>query len=65
MNANELIRAALPGVIVGCVLYLIGGLVGPGLGPGWTDVIQGLSFFVGLIFVVIGVRRSQKAVKRG
>src|SRR5262252_5348866 len=50
MTPNELLRAALPGIIVGCSLWAIGALVGPKMGPGWTDVIQGSSFFIGLIW---------------
>jgi hypothetical protein len=57
------IGAALPGVIVGCVLYLAGGVVGPRIGPGWADVIQGSAFFVGLIGAVLGVRRAQRLKK--
>lgn len=54
------VGAAFPGFIVGCVLYLLGGVVGPRMGPGWADVIQGSSFFVGLVGIVIGVRRAQR-----
>jgi hypothetical protein len=64
MTPNDLIRAALPGIIVGCGLWLIGALIGPALGPGWTDVIQGSAFFIGLIWVLIGVRRRARASKR-
>jgi uncharacterized membrane protein YeaQ/YmgE (transglycosylase-associated protein family) len=54
------LNAALPGLVVGCICYLVGGVVGPRLGPGWGDVLQGSSFFVGLIVAVIGVRRAQR-----
>lgn len=54
------IAAALPGLVVGCVVYLAGSLLGPRFGPGWTDVLQGSSFFVGLILIVIGVRRRRR-----
>ena len=64
MTPNDLLRAALPGVIVGCGLWVIGALVGRALGPGWTDVIQGSSFFIGLIWVVVGVRRRALELKR-
>jgi hypothetical protein len=64
MTPNELIRAALPGVIVGCSLWAIGALVGRAIGPGWTDVIQGSSFFIGLIWAAVGVRRKAAEIKR-
>jgi hypothetical protein len=64
MKPNDIINGALPGFIAGCVLYVISSFVGPILGPGWSDVLQGLSFFVGLIWVLIGIRRKQSAQKQ-
>jgi hypothetical protein len=64
MAPNELLRAALPGIIVGCSLWAIGALVGPKIGPGWTDVIQGSSFFIGLIWAAVGVRRKASEINR-
>jgi len=64
MKPNDIINGALPGLIAGCVLYVISSFVGPIMGPGWSDVLQGLSFFVGLIWVVIGIRRKQSAQKQ-
>lgn len=60
MDANELVKTALPGVIVGCVIYVLGAFLGPILGPGWQDVIQGLSFFIGLICVLLLVLRRRQ-----
>jgi hypothetical protein len=64
MTPNELLRAALPGIIVGCSLWAIGALAGPKMGPGWTDVIQGSSFFIGLIWAAVGVRRKASEINR-
>ncbi len=63
MAANELLKTALPGVIIGCVIYALGAFLGPILGPGWQDVIQGLSFFIGLISMLVLVlhRRHRDA----
>jgi hypothetical protein len=61
MHANALLNAALPGVIAGCAVYLAGTFLGPSLGPGWQDILQGGAFFIGLIGVVIGVRRQMRA----
>jgi hypothetical protein len=61
MKSSDIINAALPGLIAGCILYVISGFLGQIIGPGWSDLLQGLSFFVGLIWVVIGVRRKQSA----
>jgi hypothetical protein len=61
MKSNDIINGALPGLIAGCILYVIGGFVGPIIGPGWSDLLQGLSFFVGLIWVAIGIRRKLSA----
>jgi hypothetical protein len=60
LRGKDPIAAALPGLVVGCVVYLAGSLVGPKLGAGWTDVLQGSSFFVGLLLIVIGVRRNRR-----
>lgn len=53
MTSNDLLRATLPGLIIGCGLWVIGALVGRAVGPGWTDVIQGSSFFIGAIGIVV------------
>jgi hypothetical protein len=62
MAASEKVPvgAALPGLVVGCVVYLVGVVVGPRIGPGWSDVLEGSAFFVGLIGIVIGVRRARR-----
>jgi len=62
MDANVLIKGALPAVIVGCVLYLAGAVIGPMIGPGWSDVIEGLAFFVGLAWAAVGIRRRNREV---
>jgi hypothetical protein len=64
MTASELIRAALPGIIVGCGLSVIGALIGRAIGPGWTDLMQASAFFIGLIWALIGVRRKASMTKR-
>jgi len=64
MDVNLLIKGLLPGAIVGSVIYVLGAVVGPIMGAGWQDVIQGLSFFIGLIFALICIlifRRKQEA----
>jgi hypothetical protein len=61
VDASELIKTALPGVIIGCVIYVLGAFLGPILEPGWQEVIQGLSFFIGLIAIlVLALRRRQR-----
>jgi hypothetical protein len=55
-KGRDPIAAALPGFVVGCALYVAGSLLGAKLGPGYTEILQGSSFFVGLIVIVIGVR---------
>ncbi len=60
MDINELLRTALPGVVIGCVIYVLGAFLGPILGPGWQDVIQGLSFFIGLICILVLVLRRRQ-----
>lgn len=64
MKSSDIINGALPGLIAGCILYVISSFVGPIIGPGWSDLLEGLSFFVGLIGVVIGIRRKQAAQKQ-
>jgi len=64
MKSSDIINAALPGVIAGCILYVISSFVGPIIGPGWTDLLQGLSIFAGLIWVLLGIRRKQSAQKQ-
>jgi hypothetical protein len=64
MSGKDLIVTALPGFILGWVLFFGGGLFGPMLGPGWQDLLQGSAFFIGLIWVVIAVRRRSQAPRR-
>jgi hypothetical protein len=54
MQQADLIKAILPGIIVGAVLYLIGTFLGALLGPGWGDILHGLAGLLGLILVGIG-----------
>jgi hypothetical protein len=49
MASSDIVNGAIPGIIAGCLLYLISSFVGPIIEPGWTDLLQGLSVFVGLI----------------
>ena len=63
MDPNTLIRAALPGAIAGGVVYVVGTFIGPRIGPGWQDILQGGAFFVGLIWIAIGVTRAAKRAK--
>jgi hypothetical protein len=63
MKSSDIINGAIPGFIAGCILYVISSFVGPIIGPGWTDVLQGLSIFVGLIWILLGIRRKQSAHK--
>ena len=64
MSTKELIVAGLPGFILGCILFFAGGFVGPILGSGGQDVLQGSSFFVGLIWAVISIRRRKGRSQR-
>ena len=64
MSANELIVAALPGFILGCILFFAGCLVGPILGSVGQDVLQGSSLFIGLIWAVISIRRRKGRARR-
>jgi hypothetical protein len=57
MKQDDLIKAVLPGIIAGGILYVISSFVGPILGSGWGDLLHGLSFFVGLIWVGIAALR--------
>jgi hypothetical protein len=64
MKSSDVINGALPGFIAGCVLYVISSFVGPIIGTGWTDVLQGISIFVGLIWILLGIRRRQSTDKQ-
>jgi hypothetical protein len=64
MKSSDIINGALPGFIAGCILYVISSFVGPIIGAGWTDLLQGLSIFVGLIWILVGIRRKQSAQKQ-
>jgi hypothetical protein len=65
MKPDDLKKAVLPGIIAGGILYVISTLVGPGLGPGWRDVLQGLSVVVGMTWVGIAVLRLLVRRTRG
>ena len=64
MKSSDIINGAMPGIIAGCILYVISSFVGPIIGAGWTDVLQGLSILVGLVWILLGIRRKQSAQKQ-
>ena len=64
MSTNELIVAGLPGFILSCILFFAGCFVGPILGSVGQDVLQGSSFFIGLIWAVISIRRRKVRIER-
>ncbi len=64
MKSSDIINGAMPGFIAGCILYVISSFVGPIIGAGWTDVLQGLSILVGLVWILLGIRRKQSAQKQ-
>jgi hypothetical protein len=43
---------------------VISSFLGPIIGAGWTDLLQGLSIFVGLVWILLGIRRKQSAQKQ-
>ncbi|HMF39631.1 MAG TPA: hypothetical protein VKQ32_02995 [Polyangia bacterium] len=63
MDANNLLKAALPGAIVGVMVYVFSTIAGPRIGPGWQDILQGGAFFVGLIWIAISVSRAARRAK--
>jgi hypothetical protein len=63
MKSSDVINGALPGFIAGCILFVISTFAGSIIGPGWTDLLQGLSIFVGLIWILLGIRRKQATHK--
>jgi hypothetical protein len=63
MDANDLLKAALPAAIAGGAVYVVGSFVGPRMGPGWEDIIHGGAFFVGLIWLLINIRRKAPSAK--
>jgi hypothetical protein len=64
MTPSALARAVLPGIIVACGIWVIGLLAGRPLGPAWTGTIQSSSFFIGLIWIFIGIRLRARAEDR-
>jgi hypothetical protein len=64
MKSSDIINGAIPGFIAGCILYVISSFVGPIIGAGWTDVLQGLSILAGLVWILLGIRRKQAAQKQ-
>jgi hypothetical protein len=64
MKSSDIINGAMPGFIAGCILYVISSFVEPIIGAGWTDVLQGLSILVGLVWILLGIRRKQSAQKQ-
>ncbi len=64
MKSSDIINGAMPGFIAGCILYVVSSFVGPIIGAGWTDVLQGLSILVGLVWILLGIRRRQSAQKQ-
>ena len=64
MKSSDIISGAMPGFIAGCILYVISSFLGPIIGAGWTDMLQGLAIVVGLVWILLGIRRKQSAQKQ-
>lgn len=64
MKSSDIINGAMPGFIAGCILYVVSTFVGPIIGAGWTDLLQGLSIVVGLVWILLGIRRKRSAQKQ-
>ena len=59
-----LVRGVTVGLIVGGVLYTVSTVIGSLLPPGWEDLLQGVSVFVGFIAGAIVARlRLNRAEK--
>jgi hypothetical protein len=57
MNGNEAVKGLLFGAIPGAILYVIGSLIGPALGPGWEDLLHGIAGFVMIFGALLNMRR--------
>lgn len=52
------------GVHRGLPPLVISSFLGPIIGAGWTDLLQGLAIVVGLVSILLSIRRKQSAQKQ-
>jgi len=64
MTVSDLVAMARLPVLVGVALWFAGGLLGPRLGAGWTDLIQGLAVFVALVWIAVAATLQLRARRR-
>jgi hypothetical protein len=59
-------KAVLPIVIlvIAGALYGLGGSLGPHIGPGWEDILEGIAMFVGIAGMALGVGRLSRALAK-
>ena len=54
---QDVVLGAGLGLVLGAVLYGLSSVIGPRLPAGWTDLLQGVSLFIGLVVALLGIRR--------
>ena len=60
MSSNDIVNAGLPGIVIGALLYVGAILFGPGLGPGWSDLLQGVAVLAALVLALLGIARERR-----
>ena len=57
-------KAILPIIIlvIAAMLYGLGGLLGPRIGPGWDNILEGIAMFVGIAGMALGAGRLSRAL---
>ena len=56
-QALDVVLGAGIGLVLGAVLYALSSAIGPRLPAGWTELLQGISGFIGLTVALLGIRR--------
>jgi hypothetical protein len=46
------------------MFYGLGGLLGPRIGPGWDNILEGIAMFVGIAGMALGAGRLSRALAK-
>jgi len=68
MENSRVYRGAIPGAILGVMLYILGNALDSHLPPGWGDILMGGGVLLGMIVATIGLiiarNRAKKATNK-
>jgi len=64
VETSRVYRGAIPGVVLGATLYILGNALNSHLPPGWGDLMMGGGGLLGMIVATIGIVIARRFVSK-